>query len=171
MTDLVQERPRLRPTRFILETAFVVVFALLIWNNYTMRRHASGHAAASMIPHRGFVPKDRIATLPTVDLTGRAGTLDLRNGRTLVAVVDPRCESCRELIATMRETPGARVLSVAPLDETRTMAKQAALLAPIAMVGTGVPKSIAPQLEIYPQLFVVDRGVVVRTCATVEECR
>jgi len=171
MTDLVQERPRIRPTRFILETAFVVVFALLIWNNYTMRRHATGHAAASIIPHRGFIPKDRIAVLPVVDLNGHAAQLDLRNGRTLMAIVDPRCESCRELIGTMKDVRDARILSVAPLAETRTMASQSPTASPVAMVGTGVPKRIAPQLEVYPQLFLVDRGVVVRTCASVEECR
>jgi hypothetical protein len=171
MTELVTERPRTRGLRMVLEAAVVVVFVLLIWNNYTLRRQQARSAAGAAAPARGFVPKDVIETIPTVALDGTRGTLDLRPSRSVVAVVDPRCESCKELIATLRPQPDLHVLSVAPPAETRAMAEQAGLTAVTRTLGEPLPAKAAAQLRNYPQVFVVDRGKVVRTCATVAECR
>jgi hypothetical protein len=106
-----------------------------------------------------------------VALDGTRGTLDLRQTRSVVAIVDPRCESCKEIIATLRPQPDLHVLSVAPFGETRTMATQAGLAEVTRTLGEPLPASVAAQLHVYPQVFVVDRGKVVRTCATVAECR
>lgn len=170
MTELVTETPRTRGLRTLLELAVVVVFLLLIWNNYTLRRQpVQGSAGAG--PIRGFVPKDFIESIPTVALDGTRGTLDLRQSRNVVAIVDPRCESCKALIATLRPQPGLHVISVAPLAETRTMASAAGLAAITRSLGEPLPARTAAQLHNYPQVFVVDRGQVVRTCATIAECR
>jgi hypothetical protein len=169
MTELAIERPRTRSFRMLLEIAVVVVFALLIWNNYTLRRQQAA-AAAGPPPARGFVPKDFIASVPTIALDGTRGTLDLRQSRSVVALVDPRCESCKELIATLRPQPNLHVLSVAPLAETRTMATQSGLTAVTRILGEPLPARTAAQFHIYPQVFVVDRGKIVRTCATLAEC-
>ncbi|HYH08940.1 MAG TPA: hypothetical protein VEK11_17945 [Thermoanaerobaculia bacterium] len=164
MTDFAAERPRSRGMR-ILEIAAVVVFALLVWQNYTLRRQQSRAAAASKLA-RGFVPKDVLQTIPVVAPDGSRSTLDLTRARTIIAVVDPRCESCRELIATLRPSPDLAVISVAPPAETRQLASLNA-----RMPGQPLTPAVAAQFKIYPQLFVVDRGNVVRTCANVEECR
>ncbi len=169
MTELAIERPRTRGLRMLLEAAVVVVFLLLIWNNYTLRRQQTG-AAAGPPPARGFVPKDFISTIPTIALDGTRTTLDLRQSRSVVALVDPRCESCKELIATLRPRPGLHVLSIAPLPETRAMATKAGLTASTRVLGEPPPARNAAQFLIYPQLFIVDRGKVVRTCATIGEC-
>jgi hypothetical protein len=169
MTDLVEERPRKFSFRFVLEAAVVVVFLLLIWNNYTLRRQQVRAAAASKSAH-GFVPKDVVGSIPTVALDGTRGTLDLRQARSIVAIVDPRCESCKDIIATLRPQPGLQVLSVAPLDETRAMATRSGLTAVTRVLGEPLPGSTGAQYHVYPQVFVVDRGFVVRTCASVAEC-
>ncbi|HEU4889192.1 MAG TPA: hypothetical protein VFV49_15000 [Thermoanaerobaculia bacterium] len=170
MTALVTERPRTPALRMLLEAAVIVVFLLLIWNNYTLRRQQPAGAQGAS-PARGFIPKDLLETIPTVALDGKPGTLDLRQSRSVVAIVDPRCESCKELIATLRPQPGLHVLSVAPLAETRTMAAQSNLTAVTRILGEPLPDRIGAQFHVYPQVFVVDRGKVVRTCATVGECR
>ncbi|HEX2062189.1 MAG TPA: hypothetical protein VHK90_15735 [Thermoanaerobaculia bacterium] len=170
MTELVVERPRTRVLRSVLEAAVVVVFALLIWNNYTLRRQQVRAAAAPSV-QRGFVPKDWIGTVPVTDLAGNARLLDLHRGRNIVAIVDPRCESCREIIATLRGATDVRVLSVAPLAETRAAAETAGIAAITTVARAPLPRPIERQLRMYPQIFVVERGEVVRTCKTIAECR
>lgn len=169
MTDLAETRPRADALRTVLEAAVVVLFVLLIWNNFALRRQARAAAVPSIRQH-AFVARDAVAYVPTIDLAGKPGGLDLRSGRTIVAIVDPRCESCRELIATLRGATGLRVLSVAPVAETRKMADEAGLAASTSVLGTPLPKPIEAQLQIYPQLFIVDHGKVVRTCMTFAEC-
>ena len=171
MTDLVEERPRALSLRILLEAAVVVVFLLLIWNNYTLRRQQSGAAATRPATHRGFVPRDMLAQVPVTGLDGTRGTLDLQHRRGVVAIVDPRCDSCRELIATMRGASGVSVISLAPAEPTRAMAQEAGLLASTHLLAGPLPEAVEAQMHIYPQLFVVDRGRVMRTCATLAECR
>lgn len=100
------------------------------------------------------------------DLAGAAQTLPL-NARTIVVVVDPRCDSCRVLLTTIRPDSGAQVLSVAPLPETRTMAQTAGLNAVTRVLQSAADR----RFQIYPQLFVVEKNQVVRTCASMAECR
>ena len=156
----------MRLLRPILEGAVVIVFALLIWNNYTLRQQQRIMAKA-LGQGRGFVPKDSIGEVNTTDLSGRPAQLHLGQGRHMVAVVDPRCDSCRELVATLRPSPGLVVFSIAPPELARPMAAPAGLTA----MTHSLRQPIARPWLTYPQLFVVDRGKVVRTCLTVAECR
>ena len=112
---------------------------------------------------------DSIEPLPVVDLTGARSTFQF-DRRTVVAIIDPRCDSCRKLLAQIRPDAGVQVLSVAPLAETRAMAQSSGLTAVTHALGEPLPKRNELQLSIYPQLFVVDGGQVVRTCASVDEC-
>ena len=152
----------------VLEFAVVVVFGLLIWNNYTLRRERARSAAAVDFV-RGVAAGERIGVIPALALDGRRRDLDLRDGRAIVAIVKPGCASCDPLIASARNEPDVHVLSVASLADTRALAKDLgpdpAVLAPPAGGG------LAASLQIYPQLFVIDRGQIVRTCARIEECR
>lgn len=161
MSELAVEQPRSRGIR-ILEIAVVALLVALVWNNYTLRRQQTRAAAASKLA-RGFVPKDQLYTIPVL---GANGAIDLTKQRSVVAVVDPRCDSCRELIATLRAAPDLHVISVAPPAETKQLAHLNA-----RALGGPLPPAVAAQFKIYPQLFVVDRGNVVRTCATIAECR
>lgn len=166
MTELVETRPRTDVLRTVLEVAVVAVFALLIWQNLALRRQARAAATPSVRQH-AFVARDAIGSVPVLDLTGRPGVLDLQAGRTTIAIVDPRCDSCRELLATLRGAAGVVVLSVAPVGETQTLARESGLGAVVRALGAPVPA----QFQIYPQLFVVDHGKVVRTCVSLAECR
>jgi hypothetical protein len=149
--------------RRTLEAAVVVVFALLIWNNFALRRQTA-HAAAAFKSARAFAVHDSFGALPVTELTGARATLPI-DGRIIVAIVDPQCDSCRALLADIRPDSGIQVLSVAPLPETTAMARNKRLTAITHVIETRDPK-----LQIYPQLFVVEGGKVVRTCATVAEC-
>ncbi|HEX8411782.1 MAG TPA: hypothetical protein VF883_23240 [Thermoanaerobaculia bacterium] len=155
----------MRALRIALETAVAVVFALLIWNNFTLRRQVV--AAAAPAASRGFAPGDVLPTVPATALDGSRRDLDLRAVRAVVAVADPRCESCRELLASVKDLPDVRVLSVAPLADSR----EGGMPATTYVVAHSLPGAIAPRFTVFPQLFVVDRGQIVRTCAKIAECR
>jgi hypothetical protein len=154
--------------RGVLELAVVVVFAFLIWNNYTLRRQQT-RAAAAVKSARAFTVHDSIAALPIVELNGARGTLPL-DRRTIVAIVDPRCDSCRALLARIRSDSGVQIVSVAPIAETRAMAQESGLNSVTHALATPETARIDPRLQIYPQLFVVEQGHVVRTCASIDEC-
>jgi hypothetical protein len=147
-----------KPLRRILEGALVIMFALLVWNNASLRRRVSVAAAAPVSRH-GFGVKDVIRTVPVKDLDGHARVLDLQTGRTVVAVVDPSCASCRDLVATMGALPSVQVLSLASAEATRPLA--AKVRGTTSLLGDDARK----EFHLYPQLFVVDHGLVVRTCA------
>lgn len=168
-TDAGREQRRPLPLlRTLLEVAVVVVFVFLVWNNYALRRQQSP-AAAAVKSGRGFAVREQLGAIPATTLDGNPGDLDLRAKRGIVAIVNPSCESCRELVASTRGLPDVHVLSVASLEETRTRARE---LGPNTRVlSRQLGGALGLQLQIYPQLFVVDRGEIVRTCARVEECR
>ena len=167
-TDVGREQRRTLPLlRALLEVAVVVVFAFLIWNNFTLRRQQT-RAAAAVKSSRGFTVRDQLGALPVVTLDGKKRDLDLRTSRGVVAIVNPTCDSCRELVASTRGMPGVHVLSVASLEETRAQAKT---LGPNTLVlAQRMGGELGSRLMIYPQLFVIDRGEVVRTCARIQEC-
>lgn len=162
----VETRGRTNLLRTLLEAAVVVVFVLLVWNNWTLRRQQTRAAAVTRSEH-AFVVKEHIGVIPATGLDGRRRDLDLRNTRAVVAVVDPRCESCREILAAARDVPNLHVLSVAPLAETR----EGGMPASASVIVQPVPEALKPRLAIFPQLFVIDHGQIVRTCANVRECR
>jgi hypothetical protein len=163
-----EPRTRALTIRGVLEAAVVVVFALLIWNSFTLRRQWS-HAAAAAKSARAFAVHDSIDNVPIVRLTGTQDTLHF-GGRTIVAIVDPRCESCRELLRGIHGDSGVQVLSVAPLPETNAMARTTGLTAVTYKLKDPAAGTADLRLQIYPQLFVVERGRVVRTCASITEC-
>jgi hypothetical protein len=163
-----QQRRPLPLLRTLLEVAVVVVFVLLVWNNFTLRRQQS-RAAAAVKSSRGLNVRDQIGAIPAMALDGTPRDLDLRTTRGIVAIVNPGCESCRELMASTRGMPDVHLLSVASLEETRANAQA---LGPNArVVPPGVSGELGTRLQIYPQLFVIDRGEIVRTCAKIQECR
>lgn len=169
VTDAGREPRRALPVlKTVLEIAVVVVFALLVWNNYTLRRQQARSAAAAKST-RGFAVREQIGAIPAMSLDGRRSDLDLRTGRGIVAIVNPSCDSCRELMAAARNVPDVHVLSAASLADTRALAKD---LGPNTRV---LPQplggALGERLRIYPQVFVIDRGEIVRTCSTLAECR
>ncbi|HEV7238829.1 MAG TPA: hypothetical protein VGQ36_06275 [Thermoanaerobaculia bacterium] len=171
-TDVGRVPRRTLPVlKTILEVAVVVVFVLLIWNNFALRRQQQVRAAAAAKGLRGFTVREQVGVIPATALDGTKRDLDLRNTRAVVAIVNPSCDSCREILTSVRNAPDVRVLSVASLEETRAMAKDLGLGATTSVVAQPLPKALASRLQIYPQLFVLDRGEVVRTCARIEECR
>lgn len=168
-TDAGREQRRTLPVlKTILEVAVVAVFVLLIWNNFTLRRQQARSAAASKAA-RGFAVREKVGAIPAMTLDGRRSDLDLRNGRGIVAIVNPTCDSCRELMASARNVPDVHVLSTASPAESRALAKD---LGPNARVLVQpIAGELGTRLQIAPQAFVIDRGEIVRTCARITECR
>jgi hypothetical protein len=168
-TDAGHEQRRPLPLlRTLLEVAVVVVFALLIWNNFTLRRGQARSAAAAKSA-RGFAVREQIGAIPAMTLDGRRSDLDLRNARGIVAIVNPDCESCRELVASAGNAPDVHVLAVTPAADAHALAKS---LGPQTRILPGpLGGLLGSRLQIYPQVLVIDHGWIVRTCATIQECR
>ena len=129
-------------------------------------------AAAAKKSAHGFVVREQVGAIPATTLDGTRRDLDLRNdacGRRdrESDAATPAARSSR----SVRGAPDVRVLSVASLAETQAMAKDLGLGATTSVVAQPLPKGLESRLQIYPQLFVMDRGEVVRTCARIEECR
>ena len=157
----------------VLEIVLVILFIALAWNNFTLRRDLARVRASSL--SRGavgsFAPGDSLATVQAVDLAGRPVTLDFRTSRTLVAIVHPGCHSCEATVAALKGATGARVLSIASPAETRPLMERGGIAHLAYSVPAGAPGELGRKLYHYPQTFIVDRGIVVRTCRSVEECR
>ncbi len=168
-TDAGHEQRRPLPLlRTLLEVAVVVVFVLLIWNNFALRRQ-QGRSAAAVKSSRGFVVREQIGAIPAMTLDGRRNDLDLRNTRGIVAIVNPTCDSCRELMASARNAPDVYVLAATSPAEAGAHAKN---LGPNArLLSRDTAGTLGERLRIYPQVLVIDHGEIVRTCARLEECR
>jgi len=162
----VETHGRARIGRTLLEAAVVIVFVLLVWNNYSLRRREARVAAATRT-ERGFVAREQVGIIPATSLDGTRRDLDLRATRAVVAIVDPRCDSCRELLTSVKDMPDVRVLSVAPAADSR----EGGMPASTHVVAQPLPGALASRFAVFPQLFVIDRGEIVRTCARVAECR
>jgi hypothetical protein len=129
----------------LLEVAVVVVFVLLVWNNDSLRRQQSRAVAAKKSAH-GFVAREQVGAIPATTLDGTPRDLDLRATRAIVVIVDPRCDSCREILKSVRGAPDVRVLSVAPLAETQATAKDLALGTTTSVVTQPLPQGFASRL-------------------------
>ena len=51
------------------------------------------------------------------------------------------------------------------------MAREFGFDANTSVAANPMPQELQSRLRVYPQIFIVDRGEVVRTCARIEECR
>ena len=156
-----------------LEVGVAIVFVALAWNNYTLRRDLARARAGS--PARGagssFTPGESLTAVQAVDLAGRPVTLDFRTSRTLVAIVNPACKSCETTVASLKGATGARVLSVASVAETRPLMERGGIAHFAYSLPASTTGELGRKMYHYPQTFIVDRGIVVRTCRSVEECR
>lgn len=156
-----------------LEIGLVILFAALAWNNYTLRRDLA--AARGGAPARGvgssFAPGDSLTVVQAVDLAERPVALDFRTSRTLVAIVNPGCKSCEATVAALQGATDARVLSVASPAETRPLMERGGIAHLAYSLPAGTPGDLGRKIHRYPQTLIVDRGIVVRTCHSVEECR
>lgn len=176
MTDLATPRSEGQSVRLAtraLEAGLVILFVALAWNNYTLRRDLAAARAGAPARNAGsaFAPGDSLTAVQVVDLTGRPVTLDFRASRTLVAIVHPGCKSCETAVAALRGASGARLISVRPPAETRPLMERGGVAHFAYSLPDGTPGEAGRKIHHYPQTLIVDRGIVVRTCRSVEECR
>ena len=155
-------------TSAALQVAAVVVLVLVVWQNYRLRRVVN----ARLAPAGQFFAGDQLPVVPVYDLTGRQKMLDLRSGRTTVAIVEPSCDLCEKTIQDVRNDPSIQLISLAPAKPTRAAVEKAGLAGnTYTTSGVKLPETIARKVLKYPQIMLVDRGTIVRVCATVSECR
>lgn len=151
-----------RRAAVLLELALAAALLLVLWQNAQLRRkNTLAMRSAAPRVHAG----DALAALQVVDLAGRAQTLRFEEQRVVVAVVDPGCASCAAVIRELRSVPTARIISVADLAGTEPLLRGTAN----AYV-SDLRDPVRSRFGKVPQVFVVERGQVTRTCATAREC-
>ena len=151
-----------RRAALVLEIAVVAALLVLVWQNTQLRRKV-GLAMRSAAPR--FHAGDSLPGLQVIDLTGKPQTLRFREGRVVVALVDPGCGSCQAVIQSLRSVPTARIISVTDLAGTQPLLRGT----PNAYVSD--PRDpLRRHFGKVPQIFVVEQEKVMRTCATAPEC-
>ena len=151
-----------RRVALVLEIAVVAALLFLVWQNMLLRRKV-GLAMRSAAPR--FQADDSLPGLQVIDLTGKPQTLRFREGRVVVALVDPGCGSCQAVIRSLRSVPTARIISVVDLANSEPLLRGT----PNAYVSD--PRDpLRRYFGKVPQIFVVEQEKVMRTCATAREC-
>jgi hypothetical protein len=151
----------------VLSLMALAVFGIVLRQNRILRKQLTAKLSSS----DRFYVGDKLDRLQVTDMQGRAAVLELKERRTIVAVVQPGCQSCKLLLESVR--PGGRttVLSLATAAETRPIVEPMGI-APVTFSTAGQPMDakIAAKLSFYPQILLIDRGAVVRTCASLQYC-
>ena len=161
---------RVSPRAFVVLVLEVLVVALcvaLLWQNLKLRRQLVGAARAARSSGR-FSAGDPLSTVSVLDLRGHATTLDLRRDRTVILIVDPRCDSCVAILKGISGPARVRVVSTATLETTRQLAD--VRTRDMTYVVNPGSREHRTKMTAYPQILLVDRGKVVRTCAALGEC-
>lgn len=157
-----------------LEVAAIAAICVLVWSNYTLRarvrRAQHAHAEA---PLRAFAVGDRLERVQAVRPDGSPQNVDLRARRTVVAVLNPSCGTCQAALAQLGNTSRIASVVFASRDSEAGLADLAArfgLRERVFSISTAASPQFRERFVINPQIFVVDRGKVVRTCDSVAEC-
>ena len=151
----------IRWLRVTVEIIVVVLFVLLLYQNWTLKHPAT-------VPRPGgaerFGAGDIFPKIPVVDRLGRPSTLGFRAGRTLLLIADPGCPACETQLRAL--APDAVILSTANFATTRS--------SPLSSF-PGMVYSLAeipPDVRFrrVPQVVIVEAQRIIRTCADTKSC-
>ncbi len=151
----------------ILELGAIVVFCLLVWKNAELRRQLTSATGGQS---RVLTAGQRLDGLQITDLNGQRRDFKPEAERSLVIVVDPGCGSCDRVLAAVPPTVQPYVLSIGKADATKKMAERYKLLSSTFLVQPPLPATLDRAFRSSPQIVAVQRGSVMRTCATLLEC-
>ena len=152
----------MKKLRIALEIAVVVVFALLLKQNWELR-----HRPATMAQPTSFEAGQMLPSVKVTAADGKKGVLDPGSGRKLLLIGDPRCPSCETYLEKM-PADNTMVLSIANSDTTRSSSFASKYRGPIYSLAEP-PRD--RRLHRVPQLLLVESRRVVRTCADPGDCR
>jgi hypothetical protein len=152
----------------LLQLAALIILLLVVRQNAKLRRQIGARIASCDRLAAG----DRIGRLPLTTLTGQQKPVDFTKGRRVLAIVDPTCGSCIRTMNEVRADPAATVVSVATAEATTPIAEKAGIASMThTLASANLPAAMAQKLRYFPQIVLIDRGVVMRTCKSVAECR
>jgi hypothetical protein len=146
------------------EAAIVIGVLFVLYHNVTLRR--SLKVTSKWAPR--FNARGYVAPIAVFDLAGKSMSLDLRTGRSIVAIIDPECATCAATMEEAQRAPNVLIVSVGDPAQTRKL-----LGNPQSGRRTFVfdrRRGTREVLGAFPQVFAVDDGKVVRTCSSVREC-
>lgn len=151
----------------VLEVAALVVLGLLVWKSSVLQRQLSeALSRQSQVLSVG----QRMEQVPIIDLNGRSRQLDLRSSRNMVVVVDPSCASCGVVLSRLGSVPGVYVMSIGAPSAAKALAEKYDLVDNTFVIRPPLPDALDRGFRTFPQIVIVERGRVMRTCATLSEC-
>jgi hypothetical protein len=146
----------------------LVALVLVVRQNAKLRRQIGARTASL----NRLAPGDRVGRLPLITLTGQQKPADFTKGRRILAIVDPTCGSCVRTMNEVHADPTATVVSVATAAVTTPIAEKAGIASmTYTLDHAKLPPAMAQRLRYFPQVVLIDRGIVMRTCKSVAECR
>lgn len=156
-----------------LQSAFVLVFCLLVYSNLALRRQLKALESRPNNPSRPFSVSEMIPAVQVQDRDGRGLTFDgKRASNRLLVLVHPRCKYCEAVLNDIAAHPRSDVdiVSLVP----RAAAPQLASRVPAAARLYFVERVETSPLRfraIVPQLLRIDgTGRVAQVCSSYGEC-
>jgi hypothetical protein len=176
-----------RGTRFgliarrLFEAAFVAIFLLQIYVNVMLHRQVKALEGALRMARQSaasetFRVGDSVPSLPVRTLDGRDIVLNPAAARmnTMILVIDPECEACREAVDDIRKgaITGRGMIILSTVEKgTKELAGPAAVANYTYVLLPNIPVSLRIKLSHPPTVLLLNpRGRVTRVCDRPANC-
>ncbi|HEX6095622.1 MAG TPA: hypothetical protein VF432_04795 [Thermoanaerobaculia bacterium] len=156
-----------------LEALVLIAVVALVWSNYALRKRLKTPAFGSTAEVRAFAVGERLTRVPVTQPGRPNQVLDFTHRRALVAVVNPSCGTCQSIVEAAASNRSLEPVFFTARESAAELVRRAAPLGlsdRIFALDPSLPRPFQDRFVINPQIFIVDRGKVVRTCDNVPEC-
>jgi hypothetical protein len=166
-----------RFARVGLQAIFLLVFAGLIYSNYSLRHELAQLKAIARDNRARLVMKagEPFPAFQARDLAGNRLTLTKDLGREVrLLVVDPECPRCETVIEQLRRTKPADVIvvSLRPRPLSNKIVNAVGNAAPLYFVDRTAPQVLQGHLDVVPRVITVGaNGTIRQLCHDLETCQ
>ncbi len=152
---------------YVAQALLIGLVAFMLWAHTGMKRRV---IAAERMVGGHFAAGDALAELVVLDTAYRQSTLSFQSSRVQVVLVNPSCDSCAAVARTLGGHPQTLVLTMAPPQAAKEFVERYRVANPTYAIARPLPRGVGARMGAAPQIFVIDHGRVVRTCASLTEC-
>ena len=167
----------LKKTEALVRVAFLVVFAGLVYSNFSLRRQLEAALNTSTAGRSAgmFAAGDTVPRFVARDRSDRAATLGGASGRDrLLVLVHPKCKYCMQLVKGIAARPASNltVVSIVPKHLSAEVTKAIPGSVPLYFIDQIQKSPLAPHAHGVPQILRVSPdGRVTEVCRSIESCR
>lgn len=166
-----------RIARAVLQGAFLLVFAGLIYSNFMLKRENAQLKAVARDGRSRSIMKvgEAFPTFFARDLDGKRIALAKDLGRDIrLLVVDPECPRCETVLAQLRTTKpqDVVVVSLRPRALSHKIVEGVGNAAPVYFVDRMAPPVLQSRLDVVPRVITVGaQGVIRDLCHELADCK